>query len=97
MPRRLKKEMMMTAAPVQKSISTLHRAMFFGHIPSMSKKLISTKKPAEIVLSKKSAVSKWKNSGQKLFESLRRPFTTYQEDVRSVDAIVSAIPRPSGG
>ena len=59
--------------------------------------MISTKNPAETVLSRISAISKWKNSGQKLFESLRRPFTTYQEDVRSVDAMVSAITRPSWG
>ena len=51
----------------------------------------------EIVTSQKYFFSKWKNPVHKLFESLKRPFTTYQEGVHSVDAIVSTITRPSGG
>ena len=57
----------------------------------------NSENPAKLVLNTKSATSKWKKSGQKMFEGARIQFITYQEDIHSVVAIVSVISRRRWG
>ena len=75
------------------SISILRRAIFYGPIPSMSKKLKSIENPAKLALNSKPAHQKQIKSVHKMFEGPERRFTTYREDVRSPKVTLGGVSR----